>query len=1002
MKPLVLTLQAFGTFKDKVIIDFREFENAGLFLITGPTGSGKTTIFDGLMYALYGMMSGDDRDSTKSVKSQFASDEVECYVELQFVAKQSEYTIRRSPEQRTLGKSKRIIDQKSQVSLKTPDERLTKINEVNNKITEILNLTATQFKQIVLLPQGEFKKLLFASSIEKEAILRSVFNTQEIQKFSELLKKKSVDISKEVNSTQTKILTLFQSIDNPSEVLQQAIALQDLCEVIDLLKQSVQHHQQRLTSNRERESLVKQHISSLEREIYLKNQQRTLIEEQDRLLLQKEDIKELEKTINDALLFETAFNLWKSLNNLEKQQEQLSKFIEDTQQTILKFQKQIDILSEQFRVSQQKYQKLPTIKEELTRVQHLINKHQELLKLQKRRSENEATINELATMLRTKNQQLIVLKQQQAEYQVVSERIMALNLIKNEDLLLVEQLKLQQQQFQQQIDCLNEIKEIDQEIKGIQETLRTANQQKSLLELSLKEYEALRQQNIAASLATTLKENQPCPVCGSLHHPFVASQIEIEVDNNSLNHQLQAVLRLIIESETKRSSLSQRKEKLQKNVMEKNVDALLKRNQQQMEKTNLKLSEVNSALEELKQKGVENNQSVIDLLSSEIHQSTGSLTTLRLDQENIQKEINEVEELTRDSKLESLESQELSLRTQIDHIEQEFVALSQELNERRQEFTRHETTLKGYRIQLETVNTSYNEKHTIYEDYLVDNEIDTNYQELMVEKTVLEAYQKTVAQYQQQVFSVKEALKKNQQELSSCVFNDNPDELLITKQKELQGINEEYATTMHIYLNHQKNWMSLMEVQQSQQTLIDQAKMISLLSDIANGSAYSGNVSFERYVLSMYFDEVLKLANLRLLEMTQSRYELVRQEENRNNRGAKGLELDVMDFYSSQMRSVKTLSGGETFKASLSLALGLSDFIKTIKGGTSIDALFVDEGFGSLDSTSLDSAIDVLLQLNESGRLVGIISHVSELKQRITAQIVVEKTVDGSKVSVYA
>ncbi|NLW29468.1 MAG: AAA family ATPase, partial [Erysipelothrix sp.] len=271
MKPLVLTLQAFGTFKDKVIIDFREFENAGLFLITGPTGSGKTTIFDGLMYALYGMMSGDDRDSTKSVKSQFASEEVECYVELQFVAKQSEYTIRRSPEQRTLGKSKRIIDQKSQVFLKTPDERLTKINEVNNKITEILNLTATQFKQIVLLPQGEFKKLLFASSIEKEAILRSVFNTQEIQRFSDLLKKKSVDISKEVNSTQTKILTLFQSIDNPSEVLQQAIALQDLSEVIELLKQSVQHHQQRLTSNRERESLVKQHISSLEREIYLKN-----------------------------------------------------------------------------------------------------------------------------------------------------------------------------------------------------------------------------------------------------------------------------------------------------------------------------------------------------------------------------------------------------------------------------------------------------------------------------------------------------------------------------------------------------------------------------------------------------------------------------------------------------------------------------------------------------------------------------------------------------------
>lgn len=1002
MKPLVLTLQAFGTFKDKVIIDFREFENAGLFLITGPTGSGKTTIFDGLMYALYGMMSGDDRDSTKSVKSQFASEEVECYVELQFVAKQSEYTIRRSPEQRTLGKSKRIIDQKSQVFLKTPDERLTKINEVNNKITEILNLTATQFKQIVLLPQGEFKKLLFASSIEKEAILRSVFNTQEIQRFSDLLKKKSVDISKEVNSTQTKILTLFQSIDNPSEVLQQAIALQDLSEVIELLKQSVQHHQQRLTSNRERESLVKQHISSLEREIYLKNQQRTLIEEQDRLLLQKEDIKELEKTINDALLFEKAFGLWKSLNDLGKQQEQLNKFITDTQQTILKFQKQIDILTEQFQVSQQKYQKLPTIKEELTRVQQLIQKHQELLKLQKRRSENEATINELVTMLRTKNQQLIVLKQQQAEYQVVSERITALNLIKNEDLLLVEQLKLQQQQFQQQIDCLDEIKEIDQEIKGIQETLRTANQQKSLLELSLKEYEALRQQNIAASLATTLKENQPCPVCGSLHHPFVASQIEIEVDNNSLNQQLQAVLRLIIESETKRSSLSQRKEKLQKNVVEKNVDALLKRNQQQMEKTNLKLSEVNSALEELKQKGVENNQSVIDLLSSEIHQSTGSLTTLRLDQENIQKEINEVEELTKDSKLESLESQELSLRTQIDHIEQEFVALSQELNERRQEFTRNETTLKSYRIQLETVNTSYNEKHTIYENYLVDNEIDTNYQESMVEKTVLEAYQKTVAQYQQQVFSVQEALKKNQQELSSCVFNDNPDELLITKQKELQRINEEYATTMHIYLNHQKNWMSLMEVQQSQQTLIDQAKMISLLSDIANGSAYSGNVSFERYVLSMYFDEVLKLANLRLLEMTQSRYELVRQEENRNNRGAKGLELDVMDFYSSQMRSVKTLSGGETFKASLSLALGLSDFIKTIKGGTSMDALFVDEGFGSLDSTSLDGAIDVLLQLNESGRLVGIISHVSELKQRITAQIVVEKTVDGSKVSVYA
>ena len=1001
MKPLVLTLQAFGTFKDKVVIDFRDFEQAGLFLITGPTGSGKTTIFDGLMYALYGMMSGDDRDSTKSVKSQFASDEVECFVELQFVAQNKEYTIRRSPLQFTLGKSSRVIEQKPQVFLKTPTERLTKINEVNNKINEILNLTATQFKQIVLLPQGEFKKLLFASSLEKEIILRSVFNTQEIQRFSELLKKKSIEVSKEVSSVKTKIVTLFQSIENPSELMQQAITLDDLSGVIDLLKQSIEHYQQELTDNREKERLIKKHVSSLESEIFLKNQQKKLIEDQVNLSSQREDMLTLRKTVSDALVFEKAFDLFSVVMDLKKERDQLTSEIDDTQLKIGDFKKHIDSLSLHFEKSQEKYNGLHSVKEKLDEVKNLINKHEELSKLQSRFKKNELVIVETNDKVEQSNLQLLKLKKRQAIVLEISEKIQQLTQSRAEDVLLIEQLKNRRQQINQQLLYKAEINEITKELNKLQDTMELANQQKLEIEGKITEQEVHRQINIAASLASSLQDNQPCPVCGSLHHPKIASTIEMVEDSDSLYQQLQEVQRVIIESKTQQVSLSKQKEKLENLVVDEDVEALFISNQHQLDAMNNKLSETTSTLESLKKQGVDDTQADLESCSSKIHQLLGALKTLQQDQDHIRSDIDKVKEVTQTTTFESLVQKEKLLREQIETVEKEFISMSQQLSEKRQEFTRLETTLKGNQVQLEKVTTNYRDKQESYDTYLIDHEIVDNYQALMIDKSLINEYQQKVSQYEQQVFSVNDALLKNQQSLAMLKVSDNPEELLIEKNSELKTLNQHYAELMHVYLNHQKSCESLQDVQQSQQVLIDKFKMMSTLSDIANGSAYSGNVSFERFVLSMYFDEVLKLANLRLLEMTQSRYELVRQEENRNNRGAKGLELDVMDFYSSQMRSVKTLSGGETFKASLSLALGLSDFIKTIKGGTSIDALFVDEGFGSLDATSLDSAIEVLLKLNETGRLVGIISHVSELKQRITAQIVLSKTIDGSQVSVY-
>lgn len=1000
MKPLILTLQAFGTFKDTVVIDFRQFDTAGLFLITGPTGSGKTTIFDGLMYALYGVMSGDDRDSTKTVKSQFASDEVECYVELQFVAQEREYTIRRSPEQRTLGKSKRVIDQKPLVFLTTPDEKLTKITEVNNKIQEILNLTATQFKQIVLLPQGEFKKLLFASSLEKESILRSVFNTQEIQRFSDLLKKKSIDVSKEVSSIRTKILVLFQSIENPSEAIEQAITLEDLDEVIRLLKQSIEQYQRQLSENRQQESMIKKQVSSLESEIYLKNEQKTLLENQVQLLSHSEEMKSLQKTIHDALLFEKAFELLKNVNELQAQKEQLNNEILTVQFAVEKSKKQIDFLNHQFEASQVEYNKLPLVKKELSELQQLINKQVELQKLQTRQKNNARAIVETSEKIESLNLNLLEAKKKQQLFQEVSVKITHLTLLKNEDLLLIEKLKSKQQQINQQLAFTKEIDEINQELIKLHETLKTSIQQKVELELKIQELEANRKHNLAATLASGLQENHPCPVCGSLHHPQVASTTRMVGDSDLLNQQLQVVQRVIIESETKQISLSLQKEKLLKNVVDENLDNLLKTNQKQVREINEKVSKTDAEILDLKKLVVGNSQKDVDELSQEIHQLMGVLKSKKNDQEQTKSDIEKIEIDTNDSDFDVLVEQELKLKEHLDTVEKEFVLLSQKLNENTQEYTRLVATQKGYQRQLEKVKESHLQKLRGYESYLVENNIVDNYQELMIDKTLIEEYQQKVSAYEQQVFSLTEALTKNLNALSKLSLNDNPESLLIEKNSELQTIHQQYAEMMHAYLNHDKLCDSLVEVHQNQQELLDKFKMMSLLSDIANGSAYSGNVSFERFVLSMYFDEVLKLANLRLLEMTQSRYELVRQEENRNNRGAKGLELDVMDFYSSQMRSVKTLSGGETFKASLSLALGLSDFIKTIKGGTSIDALFVDEGFGSLDASSLDSAIEVLLKLNESGRLVGIISHVSELKQRITAQIVLEKTIDGSHVTV--
>jgi len=909
MKPVTLTICGWGPFKDRTVIDFREFGAHGLFLITGPTGAGKTTIFDAVCYALFGDMSGSVR-TKETVRSDFASAETKTYVELCMTHENKEYGIYRNPQylrpkKRKSGTSEYVKEPENAI-LTLPDGKAIEGNkEVNAKIKDILAMDYEQFKQISMIAQGEFTKLLTASAKEKTQIFRQIFGTHRYESFARLLHERSANLYVEVQTLRTRM-------DETIEALKPELALDEEWQQLTLGKGY--YYPAICDFLKKKTNVVSDELKKAQE------------------LLNKADgeVMKCSNALSDAIRFNALFEDYK--NALEQK-----KIIEEQFLEMKEIQSRLELSHHAMQAEGIYVQKNEAAKS--------------VMQGKKRIEEYQIKIEELTR------------KTQKAASQIqhrvqIKER---LNLI----------LELQQKELELIGKKQNLVSKTEIWSKYSQNYLRG----EEVVGASKNQYETAQRdylRAIAGIMAQELASGEPCPVCGSMEHPIPAKresgipdekQIELlkqkyEEDNRKLIdlHGKTTAIHADIEGISHEISLLQEAIRAKKETIPSKSDTITE--------------DIMLLIEELA--GTQYLNSSRRLLYSDGEElSEGLLKAEMLKTQEVQK------------RQEDTLTQALLAQKEVDTLSQTLKTLYLEQSQKEEEAQR---TQLDFEKKIKQCGLDTQER------FLSARLSQTQEQS---QQQQVESYQSKKAANEDHIIRSADAIKGRSQVDTSLL-----EELLNKAELDKQEVRKEYdnrhLSTDRIRQAYHSLKEKLLDVEKPE-------KEYGIIKDLDNLT--SGNnpkrLVFEQYVLAGYFDSVLGAANLRLQKMTGGRYVLSRAEEVNDGRTKDNFELQVLDHNTGKLRLVKTLSGGETFKVSLSLALGMSDVIQAANGGVRVETLFIDEGFGSLDAESLDQACETLGSLVEKERFIGIISHVAELKERITRQLIVDRTNDGSSVRIW-
>lgn len=1038
MKPISLKITAFGPYAKQTELNFKEdLKNQDIFVITGPTGSGKTTIFDAICYALYGETSGNKRKG-EELRSDFAaSGEYKTEVEFIFSVKDKTYCITRSPKQfqkKKRGEGMREVT--ASVELKELDSDrvpLTKDVEVKNEIHSILGLSVDQFRKIVMIPQGDFKEFLYANTSSKEELLRKIFGTDVYKQLQEQLQEQSKVLKAEVADTEKEILAKLKVLkcDSHSTLSQMIQENQLLVHILEEAKQDIKNIDQEQIDLHEK-------VTDLDIDLQVqmnKRQEGALLNEQFKqkeeaqmrfqyLMQSNLEMTQLAKRID---LAKKASELTKIENEMLKQQTLYKKELALHQSETEKLKK----LEQDFIVTNKCYDGVEAWTQQVTMMTEEMNKLQtfsEQLKVIEERKFEQDRLREVVTRLTAtleeKSQKVVQLKQSVSTLPELNEKLQGLKEESFKEELALKRL-IDQQQTISQLQT-----RFERFVKNQAEKMYMLNQlnQSQISVKSLKaEYEHQASLFIHVSairLANELKVGEACPVCGSFEHPNPRRSDEVILTKEELEQRRQAVE----VKEYEHRVIEQQVAGLEASIKEeqRSLDELaqLLVNQQMIEdETVLNQELINQLVIQIKGM-VETKYQMLEDMTSNIkllEQEVQKLNRLKEEHEILEQDLKDSEYQLAEQ-ISHLSSVRRVIKEMLEAIPtqyHDYLVLKNKLHEMKLERNQLEQTIREVQKQYQTMTAQIaSTKATIqevtrqmihYQDEMKMTKA-TFEQQLSESFSSMEEYQLSIwsmqdlmqaeanlKKYEQELHLVRTNLISLEQSLDGKVLVDltRLDELIshLTMQKEglQKKINEK-----ELIKNHNQEVVESIERQYRLiQKREEEYRVIGELSDLANGKS-GGKMSFETYVLSSYFDDVLEAANSRLEKMTARRYYLLRREDVKGG-GRKGLDLDVYDSHTCKKRPVNTLSGGESFKASLALALGLSDTVQQNSGGIQLDTMFIDEGFGTLDSESLDQAIDILMELQDYGRLIGVISHVNELKERIPAKLVVEMDLNGSK-----
>lgn len=925
MKPLKLTMSAFGSYAGKNVIDFTG-QQQGIFLITGDTGAGKTTIFDAITYALYNQTSGGERNGNM-MRSQYARPETETYVELEFLYRGQTYRVRRNPDYKitkTL-KNGKIREQKvpHSVELTLPDGTVfpEKKNATDAKIIEILGLTADQFSQIVMIAQGDFLKLLYTKSDERKMIFSKLFRTDIYWKIQENLRRKSMEMDERIQENdrafeqeKSRIIPLPESEELPLDELVERLRerVKDALKEQNLRRANVEELNKKITKYEEINKL----FVSLEK----------IRQTGKELEARQVESKERRQQIENALKADKV--LVAEQQNLRQQQA-----VEQSVQAIAKMEETLTNNQEMFE----------TLKTQLQEVE--AEQKREAADIQKKMLALEQSFPSYEALQNARSEE-----QQAKKVWEDLEKTSEESFHKKE--AGIAALKEQQKQQEQVVEQTK--KNWEQTSLGASES---AKHYEHMYEAFLKEQAGILAENLSAGC--------PCPVCGSTVHPDPAklsdhavTELEVEQAKKTraaAEEKCDLAYAAFEAEKTEKQKLAQAVEKEEADFVL--AQTIAKQQRKEAEQNYVSLQKTAEQIRE---------KLVYPSLAEAKKQYAAMQKALEAAEQEIERKRQKVSELA--EAMNTLKGQKLA--------EEENQKTAKKLAAK---------TEKEYAKLLE--KSGFVSEETYHLAILPERS-----------RSKLEREEK---EYESQCLRQQSEQKLLEKQVSGKTYTDTT-ELNEQLKAEKQALKEAEKTYMELHTAYENDRSVLQNCAvylEKGKKLESEDQVIKSLSKTANGRlSGSAKIDFETYIQRQYFKQIIHEANKRLLTMSNHQFILkLKEEANTGRKTNEGLDLSVYSLVTDSERDVKTLSGGESFLAALAMALGLSDIVERSAGAIHPDMMFIDEGFGSLDAQSRQQAIEVLGELAGDSRMVGIISHVTELKEQIDRKLVVSRTDKGSR-----
>lgn len=916
MRPLKIELCGFGPYLNKTEIDLTKLGESGLYLITGNTGTGKSTIFDAISYALYGVSSGSNKKE-EMLRSVFATPDHETYVKLEFEHKGKIYTVKRNPTYERRAKKGDGLAKEAGNAYVTCQgmESISGVSAVTQFIMDLIGLEQDQFSQIVMIAQGEFQKILFAGTAERTEIYRKLFKTEKYQNLEESLSKATSTINNELNAL-------------------------------------------KLT-----------YKNNISRVAYDKNNANSILAEK---------VRDDELPVSDAIQIITKL-ISEDTSLLEKTE----KSLDETKTSLGKVNGELSVLEE-------KEEKIDTLKKSQSDLVALEANADIFKEALKNAEDNKNSTKEIS-------EKLGALKNKMPQYDTLAEKVQILNSIEKEKTLVENEkqnseqklnaIKADEENFKNENTSLencevdlaklnNDIEKLDSQVSSFTELKNACKEFVSSLPALeqaqalyvLKEKELDKKQSLylhskkifmdsqAGILAKTLKEDECCPVCGSLHHPKPAELPDESITSEKFEE---------IEKQFNEAS---------SNCTNANLEATRLNTEQKA-----KLSIIQNLYENLFEKKELNKDDV-----STIHtQVSNKLSDLSVEKQTL---------LKNKEKLENNVSRKAELKTLLEKCITDIQKYETSLSSCKEKLAGYDEKINAAKetVSLIKENLEYETQEEAKQQVILwNNQIAKFEKEYEEAKSKQEQNDSSINTLKGIIAQLKKETKdfSNENKNSQLSRKNQLENLQNELQDKITDITYRITTNKEILINSQQK-ISEIELKEKE------FQMVSILSKTANGTIGNGKykIHLETFVQMTFLDKVIAFANKRLRIMSDKQYDLIRKVEGGSKNSVVGLDIDVIDHYNGGQRSVKTLSGGETFQASLALALGLSDVITNYAGGIKIDSMFIDEGFGTLDTDTLQKAYKALTSITEgNNKTIGIISHVELLKEKIHKQISVSK-----------